>query len=64
VSLLGVLFLVEVFFVASLTHLFAVIYINSIILAKCVYYLFIYFTANALVYPRVFGGYFGSVFEL
>ena len=27
-------------------------------------YLFIYFTANAFVFPREFGGYFGSVFEL
>jgi len=55
------LFLVELFLVDSLTHLFAVIYINRFIFAKRVYYLFIYFTANALVFPREFGGYSGSV---
>ena len=61
VSLLGIFFLVELFLVDYLTYLFAVIYINRFIFAKRVYYLFVYFTANALVFPREFGGYSGSV---
>jgi hypothetical protein len=62
VSLLGIFFLVELFLFDSLTHLFVVIYRNRFILAKRVYYLFIYFTANAHVFPREFGGYFCLVF--
>jgi hypothetical protein len=61
--LLGV-FLVELFCVVSLNYLCVVIYRNSFTLAKCVYnlFIFVYFTENALVFPREYGGYFGSVF--
>jgi len=41
VSLLGIFFSVELFFVASLTHLFAVIYINSLFLLNVFICLFI-----------------------